>query len=82
MDAGCNHKGHNAECVASRWPDLQARDLSASSMAVEDLEQYDAVIIVADHCSYDYAWIVKNSQLVIDTRNATQGIRSSKIVRC
>lgn len=49
-------------------------------MAVEDLEQYDAVIIVADHCSY--AWIVKNSQLVINTRNATRGIRSSNIVRC
>jgi UDP-N-acetyl-D-glucosamine dehydrogenase len=46
------------------------------------LDQYDAVVIVTDHSSYDYAAIVAQSQLVIDTRNATKGIDSSKIVRC
>jgi len=46
------------------------------------LEQYDAVVIVTDHSCYDYAQIVEQAQLVIDTRNATQGIDSPKIVRC
>jgi UDP-N-acetyl-D-glucosamine dehydrogenase len=46
------------------------------------LEQYDAVVIVTDHSSYDYAQIVEQAQLVIDTRNATRGIGSPKIVRC
>jgi UDP-N-acetyl-D-glucosamine dehydrogenase len=37
---------------------------------------------VTDHSSYDYGDIVRQSQLVVDTRNATRGINSSKIVRC
>jgi UDP-N-acetyl-D-glucosamine dehydrogenase len=49
---------------------------------LENLGQYDAVIIVTDHTSYDYRAIVEQSQLVIDTRNATKGIQSPKIVRC
>ena len=49
---------------------------------LEKLEQYDAVVIVTDHSSYDYPRIVEQSNLVIDTRNATRGIQSPKIVRC
>jgi UDP-N-acetyl-D-glucosamine dehydrogenase len=40
------------------------------------------VLIVTDHSSYDYAAIVRDGQLVVDTRNATRGIDSPKIVRC
>jgi UDP-N-acetyl-D-glucosamine dehydrogenase len=46
------------------------------------LAQYDAVVIVTDHSSYDYKAIVAESQLVIDTRNATKGIQAPNIVRC
>jgi len=46
------------------------------------LGQYDCVVIVTDHSDYDYARIVKEAQLVVDTRNATRGIVSSKIVHC
>jgi UDP-N-acetyl-D-glucosamine dehydrogenase len=49
---------------------------------LENLGQYDAVVIVTDHSSYDYEAIVAQSQLVIDTRNATKGQNSPKIVRC
>jgi UDP-N-acetyl-D-glucosamine dehydrogenase len=49
---------------------------------LEKLAQYDAVLIVTDHSEYDYARIVAESKLVIDTRNATKGIRSNKIVYC
>ena len=38
--------------------------------------------IVTDHSDYDYRAIVEQAQLVVDTRNATRGIESSKIVRC
>ena len=44
--------------------------------------QYDAVVIVTDHSSYDYRAIVEQSLLVVDTRNATKGIDSPKIVTC
>jgi UDP-N-acetyl-D-glucosamine dehydrogenase len=40
------------------------------------------VLIMTDHSDYDYNDIVKRSNLVIDSRNATKGIRSEKIFRC
>jgi UDP-N-acetyl-D-glucosamine dehydrogenase len=57
-------------------------DLNMTSTPLEKLGQYDAVVIVTDHSSYDYKAIVEQSQLVVDTRNATRGIHSPKIVRC
>jgi UDP-N-acetyl-D-glucosamine dehydrogenase len=49
---------------------------------LDDLGQYDCVLIVTDHSDYDYARIVREAKLVVDTRNATKGISSAKIVRC
>jgi UDP-N-acetyl-D-glucosamine dehydrogenase len=57
-------------------------NLNMENTPLKNLGQYDAVIIVTDHSEYDYARIVKESRLVVDTRNATQGIVSAKIVRC
>jgi UDP-N-acetyl-D-glucosamine dehydrogenase len=57
-------------------------DLNMTSAPLDNLAQYDAAIIVTDHSSYDYKAIVERSQLVVDTRNATKGIDSAKIVRC
>jgi UDP-N-acetyl-D-glucosamine dehydrogenase len=57
-------------------------DLQMSSAPLDHLEEYDCVLIVTDHSNYDYSAIVKNSQLVVDTRNATRGISSPKIVHC
>jgi UDP-N-acetyl-D-glucosamine dehydrogenase len=56
--------------------------LNMSNTPLDNLRQYDAVIIVTDHSTYDYQSIVDQAQLVIDTRNATKGIDSPKIVRC
>jgi UDP-N-acetyl-D-glucosamine dehydrogenase len=57
-------------------------DLQMKRAALDDLDQYDCVLIVTDHSEYDYRRIVRESQLVVDTRNATKGIVDSKIVRC
>jgi UDP-N-acetyl-D-glucosamine dehydrogenase len=56
--------------------------LNMTCTPLDNLGQYDAVVIVTDHSSYDYRAIVKESQLVVDTRNATKGMDSAKIVRC
>jgi UDP-N-acetyl-D-glucosamine dehydrogenase len=56
--------------------------LDMTNTPLDNLGQYDAVLIVTDHSSYDYKAIVEQSQLVVDTRNATKGIDSQKIVRC
>jgi UDP-N-acetyl-D-glucosamine dehydrogenase len=57
-------------------------DLQMKCAPLENLGQYDCVLIVTDHSDYDYAAIVRDSQLVVDTRNATRGIKSPKIVHC
>jgi UDP-N-acetyl-D-glucosamine dehydrogenase len=57
-------------------------DLQMKCAPLENLGQYDCVLIVTDHSDYDFAAIVRESQLVVDTRNATRGIKSPKIVHC
>jgi len=57
-------------------------NLQMKCAPLDHLGQYDCVLIVTDHSDYDYQRIVRESQLVVDTRNATRGIRSPKIVRC
>ena len=57
-------------------------DLNMTNTPLEQLDQYDAVLIVTDHTCYDYPFIVAQSRLVIDTRNATKGIDSPNVVRC
>jgi UDP-N-acetyl-D-glucosamine dehydrogenase len=57
-------------------------NLEMKNTPLENLGEYDAVVIVTDHSSYDYAQIVAEANLVVDTRNATKGIQSAKIVRC
>jgi UDP-N-acetyl-D-glucosamine dehydrogenase len=57
-------------------------NLQMQCTPLENLAQYDCVLIVTDHSTYDYARIVRESQLVVDSRNATRGIQSPTIVHC
>jgi UDP-N-acetyl-D-glucosamine dehydrogenase len=57
-------------------------NLQMTCAPLENLGQYDCVLIVTDHSDYDYNKIVSEAQLVVDSRNATKGIVSSKIVHC
>ena len=57
-------------------------NLNMTSTPLENLGQYDCVLIVTDHSDYDYAQIVRESKLVVDSRNATKGIKADHVVRC
>jgi UDP-N-acetyl-D-glucosamine dehydrogenase len=57
-------------------------NLNMKCTPLTGLDQYDCMLIMTDHSEYDYQDIVKQSQLVVDSRNATKGIRSEKIFRC
>jgi UDP-N-acetyl-D-glucosamine dehydrogenase len=57
-------------------------DLQMKRTELDKLGQYDCIVIVTDHSDYDYKKIVGEAQLVVDTRNATKGIESPKVVRC
>ena len=56
--------------------------LNMSSTPLDDLGQYDCVLIVTDHSDYNYEQIVAESKLVVDTRNATKAIRAPHLIRC
>jgi UDP-N-acetyl-D-glucosamine dehydrogenase len=57
-------------------------NLQMCCVPLDNLGQYDCIVIVTDHSSYNYPEIVSEAQLIIDTRNATAGISSEKIARC
>jgi UDP-N-acetyl-D-glucosamine dehydrogenase len=57
-------------------------NLNMTCTPLDNLDQYDCVLIMTDHSDYDYQSIVKCSKLLVDTRNATKGIYSENIVRC
>ncbi|MBP8911088.1 MAG: nucleotide sugar dehydrogenase [Phycisphaerae bacterium] len=57
--------------------------MTSKKLSARMLARYDCVLISTNHSDYDYDWIVKNAQLVVDTRNATAKVSSgrSKIVK-
>jgi UDP-N-acetyl-D-glucosamine dehydrogenase len=57
-------------------------NLNMTCTPLTNLDQYDCVLIMTDHSDYNYREIVNQSRLVVDSRNATKGIQSAKIVRC
>lgn len=59
----------------SRQYDFQ---LESVPLTAEELAAADAVMIVTDHSSIDYDFIVQASRLVVDTRNATRHVRQGR----
>ena len=57
-------------------------NLNMQCASLDNLGRYDCVLIVTDHSDYDYERIVRESRLVVDSRNATRGIEAANIVRC
>ena len=45
---------------------------------LESLAEQDCVLIATDHSAYDYDFIVRHAQLVVDTRNATRGVTAGR----
>jgi UDP-N-acetyl-D-glucosamine dehydrogenase len=52
--------------------------MASKKLSANMLKGYDCVLISTDHSDYDYAWIVKHSKLVVDTRNATARVHSGR----
>lgn len=45
------------------------------------LGEYDLAILITDHSAFDYGWIAEHAQLILDTRNALNGVEGNNIVR-
>ena len=52
-------------------------NLESVPLTEENLNSYDCAVISTDHSCYDYEFILNNSALVVDTRNATTGIKTN-----
>lgn len=50
--------------------DEEGFDLRSVDLSKENLERQELVLIVTDHSSVDYAFVVQHARLVLDTRNA------------
>ncbi len=77
--------------LADRGADIRYNDPYAGEIAIDggqayhsesldedSLREADLVVIVTDHSSYDYEFIVKNARCVVDTRNATRDVRAGR----
>ena len=63
------------------WPHIGP--MKSTPLSPDVLAGQDCVLIATDHSAYDYEAIVAQSRLLIDTRNATKGVKAGreKIVR-
>jgi UDP-N-acetyl-D-glucosamine dehydrogenase len=52
-----------------------------TSVPFEKLDAYDAIVVVTDHSAFDYARLVREARLVVDTRNATKRVREGARAR-
>ena len=51
------------------------------SVALKKINQYDCVVILTDHTSYDFKTIADESKVIVDTRNACGSIKSNKVIK-
>ena len=51
------------------------------SVSLDQINQYDIIVVLTDHSAYDYKAIVEHSQLIVDTRNSCGNFKSDKIIK-
>lgn len=68
----------------SKVPKMRRHKIEKISIELtsDNLAKYDCVIIATDHSDYSAAFIIENSNLIIDTRNliGKSGIKSNKVI--
>lgn len=55
--------------------------LTSKPLTKKLLKEMDLIIIVTNHSSYDYQWILENANLIIDTRNAIKHPNRRKVIK-
>ncbi len=56
-------------------------NLKAAGLNSSRLKKFDCVVVATDHSSFDYRMILKNSRLILDTRNAYKDIKDRKVFK-
>ena len=58
--------------------DVDGLTLASVELSESALRKCDCVVITTAHTTYDWHWVVHNSPLVLDTRNATAGVEHQR----
>ena len=69
------------ECKGHRhYPDIEMKSVELTGKVLKNV---DLVLLLTDHTTYDYAFIKKHAQIILDTRNAFErnGIKGRNIFR-
>ncbi len=53
-------------------------DLRSVALTESALDLADLVVILTDHSDVDYAFVLRHARLVLDTRNATRGLKADR----
>ncbi|MFH1540661.1 MAG: nucleotide sugar dehydrogenase [Elusimicrobiota bacterium] len=66
----------------SKIPKMRRHQIEKKSVDIttNNLKKFDAVLISTNHTLYDYDFILKNSKLIVDTRNAIEK-KDKKVVK-
>jgi UDP-N-acetyl-D-glucosamine dehydrogenase len=81
------HKGAAVQYNDPHIPELPAPaqaeghgipHLTSRPLTPDLLRAQDCVLVVTDHSAYDWDWVVEHARLVVDTRNATAGVRRGR----
>jgi UDP-N-acetyl-D-glucosamine dehydrogenase len=63
-------------------PEIKLEGVSLISADLDQgLREADCAVIITNHSHLDYQKVVECSKVVLDTRNATKGIESSKVIK-
>lgn len=73
QDSGAQNLCYNDPFVAELT--VQGKKLKSQELTADLLKSVDIVVLTTDHTQYDHDMIIDNSELVIDTRNATKPIK-------
>ncbi len=66
---------HVPQTHRMRQHDLQMKSVELSP---ENLKKYDCVLIATHHQAYDWQMVADNAKLIVDTRNAMNGVKGKR----
>ena len=66
-DEGCELRLNDPHVVDH---DIETLGLPLVELTEEEVRSADLVLLVTDHSAYDYDWIARHAQAILDTRNA------------
>ncbi len=70
----------NVQYHDPKIPYLEEFNIHSTKLTDEVLEACDLVVITTNHTDVNYQQVVTKAPLILDTRNATRGIKSDKII--